>query len=74
MAKVNNNVARRKQLGPLRSLIVQLRTANRYNAVLAVFFAWVAACTAGLPDATEDVDDVTASFVEYLWESGDGRE
>ena len=73
LAKVNDNIAKRKQLGPLRALVIQPRTANRYTSVLAVFFAWVAACTTGLPEATEEIDDFAASFVEYLWESGDGR-
>ena len=64
----------RRQLGPLRSLLVAQSTLRyRYRPACARFFAWLDQQSLHLAPTVIGIDNQVASFIEYLWEEGDGR-
>ena len=76
LAKVakTDNAIRRKALGSLTDLKVSARTANRYNNALKEFFMWVKGePDFELPADTADFDALVQAWVEYCWQSGDGK-
>eukprot|EP00971_Amphidinium_carterae_P005522 109747-Amphidinium_carterae.1 len=64
---------RRRQLGPLRSLVVKPHTLKRYCHALSFFFKWRALRHVSLPPDAASLDLELVGFAEALWEEGDSK-
>ena len=64
----------RRSLGPLRTLLVSQRTLRyRYRPACIRFFDWLARQNVSLAQTTMGIDEQVSSYIEHLWEEGDGR-
>jgi integrase len=63
----------RRKLGPLNECIVSPLTKKRYESAVAAFFSWMQSETISLPATVNEFDDILCSYLEFLWEEGEGR-
>ena len=63
----------RKEMGSLRSLTVQPATKKRYTAAVDKFLQFLNREKLTLPTSRGKLDVLTAEYLEYLWQSGEGR-
>ena len=60
-------------MGSLRSLTVQPATKKRYTAAVDKFLQFLNREGLVLPDSRDKLDILTAEYMEFLWQSGEGR-
>ena len=63
----------RRAAGTLRSLQLQPRTINRYEAALGFFFAWLEWMNLTIPNSPTEADEVVADFIEDAWLQGEAK-
>ena len=63
----------RKEMGSLRSLTVQPATKKRYTAAVDKFLQFLNREGLPLPTLRSKLDVLTAEYMEFLWQSGEGR-
>ena len=63
----------RKKMGTLKSLTVQPRTKECYQAGLQRFYAYLQKEGLLLPYKHDLMDPLVADYIEYLWADGEGR-
>ena len=63
----------RKKLGTLKQLTVQPKTRIRYDNARRKFYRFLKDNQISLPRQREKLDGLVAEYVEFLWESGEGR-
>lgn len=63
----------RKTLGTLKQLTVQEKTRTRYKSSLSTFFAYLKEEHITLPTRRDEMDQLVADYLEYLWAEGEGR-
>lgn len=68
-----DRATQRKQLGSLRSLAVQPKTRQRYDAAMNKLFDFLKFEGLELPKQKVALDDLVADYIEQLWASGEGR-
>ena len=61
-------------MGTLKSLTVQPRTKECYQAGLQRFYAYLQKEGLLLPYKHDLMDPLVADYIEYLWADGEGRE
>ena len=59
--------------GRLRDLGISNLTLKRYQEAVEAFIGWQLLWFRGVAGTVEQLDDHLSVYVEYLWESGDGR-
>ena len=63
----------RKEMGSLRSLTVQPATKKRYTAAVDKFLQFLNRESLALPTSRGKLDVLTSEYLEFLWQSGEGR-
>lgn len=63
----------RKDMGSLQSLTVQPATKKRYNQAVDRFLQFLNREGLALPTARSKLDVLTAEYLEFLWQEGEGR-
>ena len=63
----------RKTLGTLKSLTVQPKTKQRYDAGLQQFFDYLRKEGIQLPKRRDSMDPLVSDYLEFLWSEGEGR-
>ena len=59
--------------GRLRDLGISNLTPKRYREAVEAFVGWQLLWFRGVAGTVEQLDDHLSVYVEYLWDSGDGR-
>ena len=68
-----HRIARRQELGSLRSLLVRPATLNRYKIAVSRFFDFLVLTRQGLPQTPRETDDLLSEFLEELWVEGESK-
>ena len=63
----------RKSIGTLKQLTVQPKTRERYTKARKGFYKFLQDNHLRLPSKREDLDSLLAEYIEFLWETGEGR-
>ena len=63
----------RHRAGTLQELLVGAATLKRYRHETLAFFTWLEQEGHEVPTGVEDLDELMAAYLEYLWEVGDAR-
>jgi hypothetical protein len=63
----------RSQLGALSDIVVSPATRKRYDEAVKRFFSWASENQIVLPTSVVDFDQLVASYIDFLWEDGEGR-
>ena len=63
----------RKEMGSLQSLTVQPATRKRYTAAVDKFLQFLNREGLALPTCRSKLDILTAEYMEFLWQNGEGR-
>ena len=63
----------RKNLGTLKQLSVQPQTRLRYTRARQKFYHFLRENSLALPNKRDQLDNLLAEYIEFLWESGEGR-
>ena len=63
----------RKNLGTLKQLTVQPQTRLRYTRARQKFYKFLSENSLTIPTKREALDNLLAEYIEFLWESGEGR-
>eukprot|EP00971_Amphidinium_carterae_P211388 4194179-Amphidinium_carterae.1 len=63
----------RRGLGTLRDLQLAPATLKRYQQALKNFWQWLATCYPQDFQSVEKMVQLTATYIEYLWDAGEGR-
>ena len=61
----------RQRTGTLQELLVGAATLKRYKQETSAFLAWLEQEGREVPTEVEDLDELVAEYLEYLWEVGD---
>ena len=65
--------AQRRNLGPLRNLTVQSKTRDRYNKALDKYKSYLQDEGRTFPRDAAGHDYLLSQYIEFLWETGEGR-
>ena len=65
--------AQRRNLGPLRNLTVQSKTRDRYNKALEKYKNYLKDEGRVFPRDAAGHDYLLSQYIEFLWETGEGR-
>ena len=68
-----DRIEKRKHLGSLKSLTVQPKTRQRYDAAMNKFFLFLRHESLQLPTKRSCMDELLSEYLEHLWSSGEGR-
>jgi hypothetical protein len=64
----------RQRLGSLKHQRVHEKTANIYNAALALFSAWLQCEQQPLPQHESEMDPLACAYAEVLWQEGESKQ
>eukprot|EP00971_Amphidinium_carterae_P084020 1663064-Amphidinium_carterae.1 len=64
---------RRRELGTLRELQLAPATLRRYHQALKKFWHWLGTCYPHEFKSVEQMVQLTATYIEFLWDAGEGR-
>lgn len=65
--------ARRRELGPLRDLVIKPATKKRYEEAARKFFAYLKANKEPLPTQPHALDQIVGHYLEELWWDGQSK-